>query len=97
MRTMRDNLKLLDGLARTAGTFTGLGEQVKQLVRERLDEIVQKMDLVPRAEFERVEAIALRARERQEQLEKRLSALERGGKAKPAPKKAPAKKKGAKK
>ena len=36
-----------------------------------------QMDMVSREEFERVEAVAEKARERQQELEKRLSALER--------------------
>lgn len=95
MRNARANLKLIDDLARVAtGALGSLGDiraQVRRQVRERVEQIMERMDLVTREEFERVEALAEKARERQEELEARLLALE-GKKKKPAARKTAAKK-----
>lgn len=97
MRSARDNLKFFDDLAKMAtgalGSFGDVREQLKKLVKERVDHALSKMELVTREEFERVEAIAERARERQEDLEDRLRALEKSLKGKPAAKPAKGKKK----
>ncbi|TAL26971.1 MAG: accessory factor UbiK family protein [Alphaproteobacteria bacterium] len=81
MRSARDNLKFLDDLAKVAtgaiGSFSEVRHQVRNLVKERVDQLMGQMDMVSREEFERVEAVAERARLRQEELEKRLTALER--------------------
>jgi BMFP domain-containing protein YqiC len=93
MRSARDNLRFLDDLAKVAtGAIGSLGEirhQVRSLVKERVDQLMTQMDVVSRDEFERVEAVAEKARARQEALEKRLAALEKQLKLKqkqPAPK-----------
>jgi BMFP domain-containing protein YqiC len=81
MRSTRDNLKFLDDLAKVAtgaiGSFSEVRHQVRNLVKERVDQLMGQMDMVSREEFERVEAVAEKARLRQEELEKRLTALER--------------------
>jgi BMFP domain-containing protein YqiC len=81
MRSNRDNLKFLDDLARVAtgaiGSFSEVRHQVRNLVKERVDTLMGQMDMVSRDEFERVEAVAEKARTRQEELEKRLAALEK--------------------
>lgn len=81
MRSARDNLKFLDDLAKVAtgaiGSFSEVRHQVRNLVKERVDHLMGQMDMVSREEFERVEAVAEKARQRQEELEKRLTALER--------------------
>lgn len=81
MRSARDNLRFLDDLAKVAtGAIGSLGEvrtQLRALVKERVDETLSRLDMVSRSEFERVEAMAEKARARQEELEKRLSALEK--------------------
>ncbi|MCE9507533.1 MAG: accessory factor UbiK family protein [Alphaproteobacteria bacterium] len=77
MRSGAQNLKFLDDLAKVAsGAVQSLGDirgQVKSMVNAFLGE----MDIVTREEFERVEALAQKARERQVELEKRLAALEK--------------------
>lgn len=87
MRSARDNLRFLDDLAKVAtGALGSLGEvrtQLRALVKERVDETLSRLDMVSRSEFERVEALAEKARARQEDLEKRLSALEKQLKRKP--------------
>lgn len=71
----------MDDMAKVAtgalGSFGEVRTHVKELVKERVDYMMREMDMVSREEFERVEAVAQKARERQEQLEKRLSALEK--------------------
>ena len=88
MRSARDNLKFLDDLAKMAtGAFGSLSEirsQIRKQVQEGVDQILSKMDLVTRDEFERVEAMAEKARTRQEALEKRLATLEKSLKSKSA-------------
>lgn len=81
MRNKADNFKMISDLAKMAtgamGSFGDVREQVKKLVKERVDALMTDMNVVSRREFERVEAVAVKARERQEELEKRLSALEK--------------------
>lgn len=85
-----DGLKFLDDMARMAtgalGSFSEVRHQIKSMVKQRVDQILAESDLVTRAEFDRVEALATRARAKVEELESRLGALE--GKKKPAPKSA---------
>lgn len=77
MRSGAKNLKFLDDMVKVAsGAMQSMGDirgQVKSLVLSLLGE----MDIVTREEFERVEAVAQKARERQVELEKRLVALEK--------------------
>lgn len=76
------------------GSFTELKDQVRSMVKEGVEQIMGQMDMVTRAEFERVEGLAQKARERQIELEKRIAALEKPASAKKATaaKPAPAKK-----
>ena len=75
-----DNLKLIDDIAKMAtgalGSFSEVRHQVKTMVRQRVDQIIAEMDMVTREEFDRVEALAARARDRQEELEQRIAELE---------------------
>lgn len=77
MRSASQNLKFLEDIAKVAsGAAQSLGDvrgQVKALVSGFLSE----MDVVSREEFDRVEALAQKARERQVVLEKRLTVLEK--------------------
>ncbi len=86
----RDN-RLLDDIARVAGGAAGLLGSVRQQIAEeikaRIDDMADRMDLVPRADLQRVEAMVAA-------LQKRVDALE-GKKASAAKKpaaKAPVKK-----
>jgi BMFP domain-containing protein YqiC len=73
--------KILDDIARAAGgtvsVLSGLSRQVRQDVRARIDDAALKMDLVPRAEFERLEAVLREAREEQQRQNARIDALEK--------------------
>ncbi|MBT5943138.1 MAG: accessory factor UbiK family protein [Rhodospirillaceae bacterium] len=92
---MQTRSRLLDDVARlangAAGVASGLREEVEALVQQRLERVLADMELVRREEFEAVEAVAIRAREEQEALAKRVAALEKKLAArarKPASKKA---------
>ena len=77
MRSGAQNLRFLDDLAKVASgavqSLGGIRGQAKSMVHTFLGE----MNMVTREEFERVEALAQKARERQVELEKRLAALEK--------------------
>ena len=78
---MQTKSRLLDDMARVANGAAGvasvLREEVGTLVQQRLERVLSGMELVRREEFEAVEAVAIRAREEQEALEKRVAALEK--------------------
>lgn len=97
---MKPDPKIIDDLARMAGgavnIFSGLQQQVREEIRSRVDEMLTRMDLVPREDFERLEAMVAQLRLRQEELEKQLGTKKPApAKKSPAPKakKPPAKKK----
>jgi BMFP domain-containing protein YqiC len=77
MRSARDNLKFMDDLAKMAGGAAQSLGSMRTHVKTLVSSFLSEMDLVTREEFERVEALALKARERQVELEKRLAALEK--------------------
>ncbi len=72
--------RLLDDLARVAngamGVAVGVREEVEARLRDQFERILVRMDLVTREEFEAVRAMAVKAREEQESLSKRMAALE---------------------
>ncbi|MGE4220140.1 MAG: accessory factor UbiK family protein [Alphaproteobacteria bacterium] len=90
---MQTSNRILDDLARVAGgalgTLNGVRAEIESLVRQRLERALANMDLVPREEFEAVKAMAAKAREENEALARRIAALEAA--AKPAARRAPAK------
>lgn len=59
-----------------AGTFAGMTREAREGARERLKGALGGMDFVSREEFEAVKAMAATARERVEDLEARIAALE---------------------
>lgn len=82
--------KIFDDLAGVAGgalsALTGIGEEVEQIVRARIDEALRNMKLVRRDEFDAALELASNARAGQEDaalriaaLERRVAALESGG------------------
>ena len=77
---MQTDNPLLDDLARVAsgalGALTGMRAEVEARVRDQLERILARMDLVTREEFEAVRAMAAKARVEQERLETRLAVLE---------------------
>lgn len=77
---MQSDNRLFDDLSRVAnGAFSaisGVREEVEMRVREQLEKILSRMDLVSREEFAVVQAMAAKARVEQEALETRIAALE---------------------
>lgn len=68
-------------MARVAGgtvtALSSLRQQINAEIRARVNEIATRLDWVPRDEFERVEVMLKEARIKQENMEKRISALEK--------------------
>lgn len=106
---MTTPVRVLDDLAKVANgavsTVVGMKHEVDQLIKQRLEKLLTNADLVPREEFEAVQAMAAEARAEQDRLEKRVAALEaqvdgaakRPAKKAGAPKKTAAKRSRAKK
>lgn len=74
--------RLLDDLAKLAtsavGVVQGASREAEELVRQRLDRVIDRMELVGREEFEAVKAMAQAAREENERLAARIAELEGG-------------------
>lgn len=77
---MQTRNRLLDDLARVAtgalGVAGGLRHEAEARLRRQFERILADMDLVTREEFELVRALAVKAREEQEELKDRVAALE---------------------
>lgn len=77
---MQSENPLLDDLARVAtgalGALTGMRAEVEARIRDQLERVLARMDLVTREEFEAVRAMAAKARLEQEALARRLEAIE---------------------
>lgn len=78
-RFFDDLSKLVNG---AAGTLAGVGREFETTARERAKEWIGGLDFVSRDEFEAVKTMAAAARERVEELEARIAALE--GKSPPS-------------
>ncbi len=75
-RRMMDDFAKLSTAA--AGLVQGAGREAETLFRERLERLLDRMDLVTREEFDAVMAMAAKAREENEALAARLARLEGG-------------------
>jgi BMFP domain-containing protein YqiC len=77
---MQSQSRIFDDIARmaagAAGALMGVRGEVEARVRDQLGRVLAGMDLVSREEFEAVKAMAAKAREEQELLQRRLDALE---------------------
>jgi len=73
-----DFVKVMNG---AAGTIAGMTREAQTAMQERAREWIGGLDMVSREEFEAVKAMAVAAREQNEALEARITALES---AKPA-------------
>ncbi len=77
---MQTRNRFFDDLAKVAnsaaGTMAGMKDEVEQMVRHRVENFISGMNLVAREEFEVARAMAAKARDEQERLEKRIVALE---------------------
>lgn len=73
---MKPDPKIFDDLARMAGgavnLFSGLQQQIREEIRSRVDEMLARLDVVPREDFERLEGMVAKLRQRQEELESRF-------------------------
>ena len=85
---MQTTNRLLDDLAKLANgavsAAVAMREEIDAMVRQRMERLLADLDLVTRDEFEAVKATAANARAAQEDLEKRLAAVEAKTQAKPA-------------
>jgi BMFP domain-containing protein YqiC len=74
------NNRFLDELAKlmtdAAGAAQGMRRDFESMVRSQGERMLREMDVVQREEFEAVKAIAVKAREENEQLASRVAALE---------------------
>ena len=92
---MQTRAKIFDDLAKVAGgaasTLSGLKGEVKSLVRQQVERFLLNVDMVPRDEFDAVQAMAAKARAGQAALETRVRELEKilGIKAQANPKAKP--------
>ena len=77
---MQTQKRLLDDLARVAsgaiGVATEMRGEVEAQMRAQFERALSRFDLVTREEFDAVKAMAVKAREEQEDLAARLAALE---------------------
>jgi BMFP domain-containing protein YqiC len=74
-----DIAKLLNS---AAGTMAGMGREARESARERMKEAMGGLDFVSREEFDAVKDMAAKAREENEKLANRVTALETALKAK---------------
>ena len=70
---LADFAKLMNS---AAGTLAGMTREARDGARERIKEAMGGMDFVTREEFDAVKAMAAKAREENEALAARISALE---------------------
>ena len=72
--------RFLDELSKlltdAAGAAQGMRREVETLMKAQGERILRDMDVVQREEFEAVKAMAVKAREENEQLAARVAALE---------------------
>ena len=68
-----DFVKLMNS---AAGTFAGMTREARESARERVKEAMGGLDFVSREEFDAVKDMAAKAREENEKLAGRLTALE---------------------
>lgn len=77
---MENPNRWFDDLARVAtgalGTLSGVRDEVEQRLKEQVERVLGRMNLVRREEFDAVQAMAAKARAAQDGVEARLAALE---------------------
>ncbi len=71
---LKNREKVLDDIARVAGgtvsVFSGIGQNIRDDIRAYIDDMADRLDLVPREDFERLEAQVAALQEKIEKLEK---------------------------
>lgn len=84
---MKGQLKILDDLAQMAGgavgLFSDIQKQIRNDIKERVDQQLTLMDFVARDDFDRLEEMIKQTRSRQDELETRIEALEALNSGKP--------------
>lgn len=77
---MATNNRLFEDFARVAqgaaGALAGLRDELEARIKDQVDRVLSRMNLVRREEFEAVQAMAAKSRREQEALAARLAALE---------------------
>ncbi|HBK04743.1 MAG TPA: hypothetical protein DDZ81_02640 [Acetobacteraceae bacterium] len=77
---MSDRPRFFDDLAGVAGgafsALAGLRDETEAMLRARMDDLIQRLDLVRREEMEAVQEMAANARSGQETAEAKVSELE---------------------
>jgi hypothetical protein len=77
---MQSQNRFFDDLARVAngavGALSGVRSDIEARFRDQLERVLAGMDVVSREEFEAVKAMAAKARTEQEELQRRVAALE---------------------
>jgi BMFP domain-containing protein YqiC len=77
---MESRSRLFEDLAKiagsAAGSLSGLKDEIEARARQRLEDVAARLDLVTRDDFDAVLAVAIKAREEQERLERRVAELE---------------------
>jgi len=78
---MQSQNRLFDDFAKMAtsavGTLQSARQEVETMMRQQLERLVARMDLVQREEFDAVKEMAAEARMENERLKKRIEALEK--------------------
>lgn len=77
---MQNNNKFLNDLSRmasgAAGGLMDVKREIELMVGTQLEKLLQKMNLVTKEEFDTAQAMLIKSRIEQEELKKRLNALE---------------------
>ena len=77
---MQSQNRFFDDLVRVAsgavGALSGVRSDIEARLRDQLERVLAGMDLVSREEFEAIKAMAAKARDEQEELLRRIAALE---------------------
>ncbi len=77
---MQTDNRLFDDLSKLAngamGTLTGMGKELEQMIKSRMERFIGDLDMVRRDEFDAVKAMADKARTENEALAARLASLE---------------------
>jgi len=77
---MQSENRFLDDITRMASgalsTLTGARQELEARIKDQIERVLDRMNLVRREEFEVVQAMAAKARAEQERLVERLDAIE---------------------
>lgn len=78
---MQKDNKFFDDFAKLAGGAAGglmdVKREMETMVANQIEKLLQKMNLVTKEEFDTVQGMLAKAREEQEEIKKRLDALEK--------------------